>query len=306
MKFFYPFLIILSLAACNKSGKQPPIDNDKDLDGSILNDSSLVNPGAFLLSAAIPQPSQADLDKKVIITVHGFSATNFEWQEFASWANTKPDLLVSRVLLGGHGRDYADFKKASWHDWQQPVIEEYNRLTTLGYHRIYIAASSTGCPLVLDAIHEKKITGDQLQKLFFIDPIVIPSNKLLPLIPVLGGTVIDYSETTMEQGEDGYWYRFRPYQALKELNKITHHIRKKLEKGISLPGAVTLKVYKSEHDGSADPLSAVLIEKGVQGSEVKMVDSHLHVFTRLKGRNSVSDDDKKRQQQVFEEIYKSL
>jgi carboxylesterase len=305
MKTRYLFFILLFALGCKKGDKLPSID-EQDLDGPSINDSSLANPAAFLLSSAIPNPSQADLDKKVIITVHGFSATNFEWQEFASWAKTKPDLLISRVLLGGHGRDYADFKKASWKDWQQPIIDEFKRLSSLGYRQIYIAASSTGCPLVLEAIKEKKIAGDDLHKLFFIDPIVIPSNKLLPLITVLGGTVINYSENILDDGEKGYWYRFRPHQALRELNKVTHHTRKLLEKGISLPSSLQLKVYKSEHDGSADPLSAALIEKGIKGCEVKMIDSELHVFTRLKGRNSVSDKDKATQLQTFEDIYNSL
>ncbi|MBA3664584.1 MAG: esterase [Bacteroidetes bacterium] len=306
MKRVYFLFFLALLAACQKNGKLPPINHDTDLDGPQINDSSLVNPAGFLLSAAIPQPTQSDLDKKVIIAVHGFSASNFEWQELASWAKTKNDLLVSRVLLGGHGRDYEDFRKATWKDWQKPIIDEYNQLSSLGYRHIYIAASSTGCPLVLEAIKEKKISGGNLYKLFFIDPIVIPSNKLLPLIPLLGGTVINYSESNMEAGENGYWYRFRPHQALRELNKITHHTRKLLEKGITLPASLRLKVFKSEHDDAADPLSAALIEKGVKGCEVKMIDSDLHVFTRLKGRNTISDKDKSTQQQVFEEIYNSL
>lgn len=302
------FLIccLFLLLSCKKNEKLPPIDQSKDLDGSLISDSSLIEPAKFLLSAAIPFPTSTDLQKKVIIAVHGFSASNFEWQEFSSWAKTKPDILVSRVLLGGHGRDFKDFKDAKWFDWQQPVIEEFKRLKELGYQNIYFAASSTGCPLVLNALNDKKVTGSVIKKVFFIDPIVVPSNKMLPLVTVLGGSVIKYTETTLEAGEHGYWYRYRPHEALNELNTITKKTRKALEKGIKTENNLKVVVYKSEHDGAADPVSAVLLEKGLNNCEVKMIDSDLHVFTRLKGRNTFTDKDRYTQQNTFEEIYKSL
>src|SRR4051794_24263470 len=96
-------LVIMALLAffsCYKEGKRPPIDDAVDLDGHQVFDSSLIVPAKFLLTAHTA-PTEADKDKLVVMTIHGFSATNFEWQEFASWSNSKPDLLVSRVLVGG-------------------------------------------------------------------------------------------------------------------------------------------------------------------------------------------------------------
>jgi carboxylesterase len=301
------FVLVIS---CKKEGKMPPINNAVDLDGISINDSSLVFPNHFLLSASNPSPSNADKNKPVVIAVHGFSASTFEWIEFRDFARLNNSFQTSVVLLGGHGRDYEDFRNAKWENWQQPIIDEYNKLRQLGYTHISFIGSSTGCPLILEAIYSGKLTTDVLKHVFFIDPIVVPSNKLLSLVNVVG-PVLSYSATEMAQGENGYWYKYRPYQALKELNELTQLVRKKLEKGITFPADVMLKVFKTEKDDAADPISAVLLQKGIKLSNgnnigLQMIPSNLHVFTRLKGRSVVTSTDIQNQQATFNEIKNSL
>jgi carboxylesterase len=301
------FVLVIS---CKKEGKMPPINNAVDLDGISINDSSLVFPNHFLLSASNPSPSNADKNKPVVIAVHGFSASTFEWIEFRDFARLNNSFQTSVVLLGGHGRDYEDFRNAKWENWQQPIIDEYNKLRQLGYTNISFIGSSTGCPLIFEAIYSGKLTTDVLKHVFFIDPIVVPSNKLLSLVNVVG-PVLSYSATEMAQGENGYWYKYRPYQALKELNELTQLVRKKLEKGITFPADVMLKVFKTEKDDAADPISAVLLQKGIKLSSgnnigLQMIPSNLHVFTRLKGRSVVTSTDIQNQQATFNEIKNSL
>lgn len=309
--FFYTLLVcLLALSACKKGDKMPPIDNAIDLDGTIINDSSLIYPTHFLLSAAKHSPTPLELNTPVVIAVHGFSATTFEWIEFRDFASNSGSFLTSLILLGGHGRDYEDFKNASWEDWQQPIIDEYTKLRNLGYKKINIVASSTGCPLVLDMVHNSKINADKLTHIFLIDPIVVPSNKTLSLINAVGKS-LSYSESTMEKGENGYWYKYRPYQALQQLNDFTQHIRKQIEHKIILPQNVKLYVYKSKEDSTADPISAAMLLNGVfhaDGSSinVEMINSNLHVFTRLKGRNSYFSEDIQIQQNTFNDIKNKL
>lgn len=305
MRSIFVGLFLVMLFSCKRE-KLPPIDSSVDLDGNRIQDSSLISPADFLLSAAIPNPSSADLQKKVVITAHGFSATNFEWQEFTSWAKAKPDLMLSRVLLGGHGRDYSDFQKATWQDWQQPIIDEYNKLVSMGYTNISLAGSSTGCPLILEMLSEHKINTSALRNVFLIDPIIVPSNKILPLAPVIGGWAIEYVTTDLTSAENGYWYKYRPHEALKQLDKLTRRVRKKMEKGIELPTGIALTVFKSEKDDAADPISAALIRKGVKGSVINMIQSDIHVFTRLKGRSTFTTDDIKRQTDAFQMMYDQL
>jgi len=309
-KLFFLILSLIVFISCKKEDKTPPINNAVDLDGNLINDSSLVYPNHFLLSASNVSPSSIDKNKPVLIAVHGFSATTFEWIELRDFARLNNSFQTSVILLGGHGRDYDDFKNASWENWQSPIIEEYNKLRKLGYTNISFIGSSTGCPLIVEAIYSGKINTDVLKHVFLIDPIVVPSNKLLSLVNVVG-PILSYSESAMASGENGFWYRYRPYQALKQLNELTQSVRKKLEKGITLPVNVNMKVYKTEKDDAADPISAVLLFKGVKlanGSSIdlQMIPSNLHVFTRLKGRPSVTTSDLQLQSSVFNEIKNSL
>jgi len=306
-QLFFVFTTLLLVLACSKEGKQPPIDNEKDLDGTIVQDSSLTYPERFLLSAAVPAMLNPDLNQPVLICAHGFSATTYEWLEMRDFAKSN-GFYTSLVLLGGHGTNYNDFKQASWEDWQQPIIEEYNKLVKLGFTNISIIGSSTGAPLVLNGLYEDKFNTAYLNSIFLIDPIVIPSNKTLSLVKVVG-PILSYTETTFAPEEVGFWYRFRPYQALDQLNELTKKVRKKLEKGIELPSNMQFVVYKAQKDDAADPISAVLIEKGVSGGKgisIKMIDSDLHVFTRLKGRLDVTVKDQMNQTNTFEAIKNDL
>lgn len=308
-KILYLF-ILLSFISCKKNKELPPIDENVDLDGTKINDSSLLFPENYLLSAAIPNPTATDLDKPVVIAAHGFTATCFEWLEFSEFATAKGDFYVSRILLGAHGRDYKDFKTANWEEWQRPIVEEYNKLQSMGYKNISLAGASTGCPLIVNMIHENKINTAPLKHIFFVDPIILPSAKILSLSPIIG-PAIGYIEVELDPGENGYWYKYRPQHPIRELEKLIRGERKKLERGITLPSGTTMTVFKSERDGSADPASAVLLKKGIKKSdgaeiEVKMIDSDIHVFTRLRGRKNHNAANIAQQQEAFETIYKTI
>lgn len=298
-------VFLFFLFSCQKEGKMPPIDSKVDLDGPLINDSSLIFPERFLLSARPNTGNPLELLKPVIITAHGYSASNFEWLEFSDYMNSK-GVHVSRVLLGGHGRDYTDFKKATWRDWQVPIIEEYNKLVAQGYRNISMAGSSTGGPLLLELLMSKRIDISQLKNIFLIDPIIIPSNKILTLAPVVGGTVIDYTTSELDKGEEGYWYKYRPQESLRQLNKLTQLVRKQLEGEATFPSTVKLYVWHDNSDGAADPGGSAAILKGVPAATVTVVESNFHVFTRLKGRAQTAAADYELQTKTFNEIYEKV
>ena len=122
--FRYLFILILSLTSCSSD---PEITADM-LDGDVIFDPSLYQPERYLVSLAHPNPTPEEALKPVVITSHGYTATTFEWDEFREFAEEEGEVLVSQVLLGGHGRGYEDFKNSSWKDWQEPIKEEYERL----------------------------------------------------------------------------------------------------------------------------------------------------------------------------------
>ncbi|GAB3318951.1 alpha/beta hydrolase [Hymenobacter humi] len=297
------FLLCLALVACDK---RPEISPDT-LDGGVLFDPSLYQPATYLVSHANPHPSPAEAQRPVLLAVHGYSASTFEWSELRQWAGGRTDFSISQVLMGGHGRDYDSFKNASWRDWQAPVMEEYERLEQAGYRNISLAGSSTGCTVILELLARGYFSRHQApRQVLLVDPNVVPSDKLLTLVGVVG-PLLGYIEADNTTGEDKYWYHYRPYETLKELRTLVNLVRNDLQQGFRLPAGTQLKVYKSEKDDTADPVSAVLIHKGVQTSDgravdVSMVGSRLHVFTRLDLRESVTPQDRDNQRQAFEDM----
>ena len=277
------------------------------LDGDVIFDASLYDPESYLVSYSNPDPTPEEAEMPVIIVSHGYSASTFEWNEFREWNESNPQILISQVLLSGHGRTYEEFKTSNWQDWSGSILEEYDRLVMSGYRNIHFAGSSTSSTLILDIINsgyfnDKIVPGN----IFLIDPIIIPSSKSLSLVGILG-PMLGYIEADNTSEEDTYWYHFRPEETLRELMNLMNKVRKDLQKGIILPPGCRLKIYKSERDPTADPAGAVLIYKGVRGAngdpiDIEMIDSDLHVFTRLSLRTGINQKDVLNQQNTFEDI----
>ena len=300
-------VFMLALTACSKS---PEIDNATMLDGDQIFDPSIYNPGKYLVSVGIANPTAVQKNMPVVIAVHGYTATTFEWDEFRTYINSKTNVLLSQVLMGGHGRTYEEFKNSSWEDWQEPILTEYTALRAKGYTNINFAGSSTGCPLVMDLIKKGKIGDNGMKHIFMVDPIVISSSKLLTVIGLVG-PMLGYMESINTADEEGHWYHFRPQETMVQLLELTEKLRKDLQSGFKLPAGVRIKVYKSIKDPTADPVSAVLIYKGLKNSDgttidIEMIDSELHVSTRLNGRDNVTQHDRDIQTHVFDDMYRII
>jgi carboxylesterase len=302
------FFVFTILAFFNSCG-DPTITDDL-LDGKVIFDPSLYNPEQFLVSAKYPNPTPQDLSKHIILVVHGYSATTFEWQEFKDWSN-ESTYRISQVLLDGHGMDYDSFKASKWEDWQSAITEEYERLIAIGYTKISIAGSSTGGTLILALVKSGYFNSHLPPKnLFLIDPIVVSSNKLQSIIGIVGPMIV-YAESDQTSEENKYWYRFRPYQTINELNDVMKVVRKGLEDGMSLPTGTYLKVFHSLHDPVASTTSTVLIYKGLKTStgahiDAQIMDSDIHVFTRLSLRSNVTPLQYANQLDAFNQIVNRL
>lgn len=285
------------------------------MDGSAHNDSSFMglDSSHFYLVSKRPDTLPDSIKAKipVIIAAHGYTASTFEWLELRQFAGDDTagaPTLVSLVLLGGHGRDIKDFQKSDWKKWGEPILAEYNALVALGYKNISLAGASTGCPLILDHISKGRFNHQPPNQVLLIDPIISPSSKLLSLIGLVG-PILGNSPADATPEEEAHWYLNRPQETLNELYSVTNTIKNRLESGITLPQGTRCKVWKAKKDGLADPISALLLYKGMRDSEgnriaVEMVETSKHVFTRLQGRNNPSDVDKALQKKTFEEMIK--
>lgn len=298
-------LCLLIVFSCSK-----PDIKDTMLDGNIIFDPSLYKPEEYLVSAKYPNPTSEDLNKHIILTIHGYSSSTFEWKEFSDWSQNKP-YRISQVLLGGHGRDYNDFKASTWQDWGTSIKEEYEKLVALGYTNISLAGSSTGATLLLEMIGSGYFNSRIHPKnIFMIDPIVVASNKLQSIAGIVGPMIV-YVEVDQSEEEDKYWYHYRPQETITQLNEVMKVARKKLEDGMILPSGCYLKVFQSLHDPVASTTSAVLIYKGLKTStgkniDVELMDSDIHVFTRLSLRKNVSAKQKSNQESAFSQIASRL
>jgi carboxylesterase len=287
---------------------------DHWLDGPEVFDPSLNDPD-YLLSTR-PGMTAGDLTRPVIITAHGFSASTFEWKEFRDYAEAHSDVLLSLVLLGGHGRTLEEFRRSTWEEWGAPILAEYEALRGLGYTNISLAGSSTSAALMLAHLASGKYRsspgGAGPAHFFFIDPIVVPGDKNLSLVPVLRH-LVSHTVTPSTEEETPYWYQNRPSEALAQMQGLLSYVRRRLASGITLPEGSSAKVYKTTRDETADPVSALLVYRGVRAAggdriEVEMIDSSLHVFTRLRARNPtrISPADVIRQEQTFREMIEKV
>jgi len=300
------FIICLCLVfSCSK-----PDIKDTMLDGDLVFDPSLYKPEEYLVSAKYPNPTAEDVNKHIILTIHGYSATTFEWKEFSDWSQNQP-YRISQVLLGGHGRNYENFKSSTWQDWGSSIEEEYEKLVALGYTKISLAGSSTGATLLLEMIGSGYFNSKISPKnIFSIDPIVVSSNKLQSIAGIIGPMIV-YVEVDQTAEEDKYWYHYRPQETISELNEVMKVARKKLENGMTLPTNTYLKVFQSLHDPVASTTSSVLIYKGLKTStgqkiDVELMDSDIHVFTRLNLRTGVTAKQKANQESAFSQMANKL
>jgi carboxylesterase len=116
-------------------------------------------------------------------------------------------------------------------------------------------------------------------------------------------------QTSCTDEEARHWYTNRPAEALMQLNQVINRVQGDLARGISLPAGAQAKVYKTNGDPTADPVSALLIYRGLRTAaggriDVQMLPSDLHVFTRLRARNpaAVTAADHQRQRAAFDEM----
>lgn len=299
-------LSILLIVACSAT----PEITDEMLDGDVIFDPSLYSPEDYLVSAKYPAPTQEDLKKHVLIAAHGYSASTFEWDELMEWS-ADSSYRISSVLLDGHGRTYEDFRASKWEDWRAAIIREFELLEDLGYTKISLVGSSTSGALLVELMQSGYFNSHIKPKnIFLVDPIVAPTSKLQSVADLIGPMLV-YLEVDQTAEEDKYWYHFRPHETISELNEVIQKVRKGLEKGITVPGGTYVKSFHSKGDPTASTTSTVLIYKGLEhpdGSkiEVQLMNSDIHVFTRLNLRPSISPLELSNQLDAFTQMSKRL
>jgi carboxylesterase len=284
------------------------------MDSPATLDASLTE-GSLLRVSNWPTPSVTEKgSRKVILAVHGYSASTYEWGEFREYAHNKigtENIAVSMVLLGGHGRNQSEFRSSTWEEWGQPILDEYQKLKALGYTDISMVGASTGGTLILKYLSQQSLID--LDHIFFIDTLVIPRNKLMYLVPIMKPVIGDEVSDSDSREEEEYWYKIRPKETISELTSLINVVKGELESIISVPHGTTVTLFQSKNDPTVHPISAYLIWKGIQpvipDNKVHIIESDLHVFTRLNGRiDSVKNNQHNidNQKRVFDQILEQV
>lgn len=250
-----------------------------DLDSGLVTDASVK---ADLVSATVPNPTDQQKATPVVIAVHGFTATPFEIQDAATYLRGQ-GLLVSKVLLGGHGTSLTKFEQADWEDWQEPVVEEYKALKAKGYQKITFLTVSTGGTLVLEGL-SRDAFKPQPPRIVMLSPIAEFKDKRAGYLVPLSWLGVSAAQKVTGTAV-GHWYRNRPVSSISSLIDLTEIVKDRLRKGIVLASDTKVLILQPKGDQTVDPVSAPLIDEGLKGGthKVEMVDSNLHVPIRPDG-----------------------
>ena len=296
--------LAITLASCAKPVTEPGVS----LELPEVNDPSIAHPELFLVSRMDSQPSDSIKGLPTAVALHGYSATTFEWWEYRDYLDSVGGVRISLPLLGGHGRNYADFRKATWRDWQAGGLAEYKALADKGFTNLSLVCSSTGCPLLVEAFASGWFNGLPAPKeVVMIDPIIAPASKLLTLASLVG-PMLGNVETSCSEAEKSHWFCNRPEESLQQLMDLLTQVRGQLEDGVQAPAGCKVRIYKSKADGSADPVSALMLYKGLRDGngnkvDLRFVESRLHVFTRLQARETApTSADVALQRKTFQEM----
>ncbi len=279
------------------------------LEDPLSPEPSLSDP-TYRVSSRISTPSMAQKKQPIVIACHGFAATTYEWAEFKDVAE-KRGLLVSLVLLGGHGRSFSDFSASTWTLWNQPILEEYQALVQKGYTNLHILTASASAPLILEDLKNHAFDHVPPKTIIMVDPFIIPKNKLLYAVNWIGLLIGTHRFTHKSEEERRHWYSNAGYKPMTELKSLITQAARDVKKGIPLPQGTSVWLYQGLGDELSDPQGALFIQTGLWKANpnhligLTMLPSSQHVFVRKNGRQKWTNFEDNMRNQALDLIIRS-
>jgi carboxylesterase len=243
-----------------------------------MNDQYLHNPhldgSPFLLKGTL---------KKVVLLVHGFTATPVEVRRLANNLN-RAGFTTAGPLLPGHGESPAALNRLRWQDWYN-AMENVFRDLQKAHEKVYVGGESMGALIALLLAGRNPSAAGVLA---YSPALRIPLTRaqeieLRLLSPFIAGQAkTDLAGNTTWQG-----YKVNPLKAVIQLRELQQVVRGELRK-VCQP----LLVMQGKLDASIDPSSADMVYQEVS-SKVKeihwleksghclLLDCELHIATRV-------------------------
>ncbi|MFN8673913.1 MAG: hypothetical protein U0457_17765 [Candidatus Sericytochromatia bacterium] len=229
-------------------------------------------------------------DKRVLVTIHGFSGTPYENEKTINFIKSKKDnFIVSKILLGKHG-DIRLFRNSTWQDWQKPIEEELDFLEKNNFKEVNIVANSTGATLLMELLNRKNHSN--ISKIVLVAPIVFPADKKMNLSPFFYYTgLIKAISNDLDELQIGNWFRELPASSLYQLHLLTEHIQKNINEGLKISKNIKIFVIQSKNDKVVDPISLEWWKKGLKNHslETLVVDSKYHLVVIDRPKNDESE-----------------
>jgi len=231
--------------------------------------------------------------KPSLLLSHGFANSSAEWAECQALLGP----VAETVLLGAHTvtehAAWADrFRRSTWQDWGQPVVDRYTALAQS--HPVSLGLISTSASLILMAL-----ASGQLQPLpqhiVLVDPLIEARHRWRLRTVGLWGPLVRTVDWTAGKAPEEYvnTYKTVPYEALKQLHKLCQGCAR-----IQTLPAVPMTVFVSRQDPVVNSDSTQRFFRRYPWVQVHVLDSQLHAMVRLKGRPNVTDQDYQNQSAI--------
>ena len=271
------------------------------MDSSLTKDIHFMNPNR-LVSVAIPAPTDDQKKQPVMVLVHGFSASTFEFEAFKSAVQEKvPSVLFSSVIMGGHGEDYHAFKSATFADWLAPITQEVTALAELGYSRIFLFGVSTGATGILHELITGRYEDVPINHVFLMDTFIQPVDNRLHALPVLKHVVTNTHSGAVTPIEKRHWYVNRPTAALLELLTLIKRVRARLKQPLGGTD-VDMTLFTAEFDPVGRSSGTTTIASYFPKARVVRYESNRHVIIESMTPSDWNNNDQRHFDAVIEVI----
>jgi carboxylesterase len=263
---------------------------DDWLDSPLTRDINIDNPNR-LVSMSIPNPTPAQKLQPVMVLVHGFSASTFEFESFKkAMSASEPSVLFSNVILGGHGQDHEAFRRATYADWLAPIVAEVQALVALGYERIYMVGLSTGATGILHVLLDGLLPTESLRGLFFVDIFITPKDTNLHIVPYIQYVVKNTRSGASRPIETRHWYVNRPTSALVQLLALTKTVQTQLTQDAQR-NTPPILLFTSDNDPTSDTIGSDVVADAIPNATVVRYKSNRHIIVEPQAKRDWTDED---------------